>query len=561
MSNSRKNYYHVLGIQTNATVTEIKQAYMRQMLVFHPDKYKGDPAVATAKTQEIIEAYNILSNPRKKEIYDLGGDPLQTESTDNKQAATSSLPFEDEESKFRKDPNAKPDPNFKYQDFYNTAYTMAAHEHYAAITDYIIENIANLEMHITSGDQLNKLLILTYIENSSHLIRMFSSEWLKKQENFGNPSDLCVFLSSRILIEDWKFFLDHLGRHWFQNFVRSHGLAYFMESLSGIVRSADRDHYRDLQHDTLLTYLEQAWLRKFSPDALGTFLLKSYRPGDDIKVLTFLDGHDKWIQKNFTDGNSLGIVLNRSVEYLSDFEDFSNPNDLLSYRKPKLQTNAQEQWEKFLAYLSPSWKENFVNNPVELNALLNRLDEHEWVPNTQKIKLFLKCYLDKKNYTNLYDIIAVLQPSSEKGLETKGTGPLNAKKSLQFIHIFDKMEIFRIMKNQHKDEWFKHMLSTIDQYEHEPFYRGLLFAAAQACYVERQQNSDEYTSKWGSLFGCTRDETLKAANSVMRSILQDEPLEKMPGIHKGNLHDISMRYESSREPIKVQAKSSILLLR
>lgn len=63
-------YYDILGIKSTATEEEIKMAYRRMIIAFHPDNYRGDKAFATKKTQEIIKAYKVLCDPQKRREYD-----------------------------------------------------------------------------------------------------------------------------------------------------------------------------------------------------------------------------------------------------------------------------------------------------------------------------------------------------------------------------------------------------------------------------------------------------------------------------------------------------------
>nr|AAI54233.1 Si:ch211-288g17.3 protein [Danio rerio] len=58
-----KDYYSVLGIQKGASDDEIKKAYRKQALKYHPDKNKS--AGAEEKFKEIAEAYDVLSDPKK----------------------------------------------------------------------------------------------------------------------------------------------------------------------------------------------------------------------------------------------------------------------------------------------------------------------------------------------------------------------------------------------------------------------------------------------------------------------------------------------------------------
>lgn len=65
---SSKDYYIVLGVKPTASGEEIKKSYRRLALKYHPDKNPGD-IVAEATFREIAEAYEILSDPKKREDY------------------------------------------------------------------------------------------------------------------------------------------------------------------------------------------------------------------------------------------------------------------------------------------------------------------------------------------------------------------------------------------------------------------------------------------------------------------------------------------------------------
>ncbi|MGH7370920.1 MAG: DnaJ domain-containing protein, partial [Candidatus Methylomirabilales bacterium] len=67
-----RDYYQILGVSTSASPEEIKKAYRRLALKFHPDKNPDDPAAAEQFT-EINEAYEVLSNPERRREYDLYG--------------------------------------------------------------------------------------------------------------------------------------------------------------------------------------------------------------------------------------------------------------------------------------------------------------------------------------------------------------------------------------------------------------------------------------------------------------------------------------------------------
>lgn len=69
---SQKDYYEVLGVQKNATAAELKSAYRKLALKYHPDKNPGD-ATAEKNFKEINQAYEILKDDQKRAAYDQMG--------------------------------------------------------------------------------------------------------------------------------------------------------------------------------------------------------------------------------------------------------------------------------------------------------------------------------------------------------------------------------------------------------------------------------------------------------------------------------------------------------
>ncbi|MBN2264073.1 MAG: molecular chaperone DnaJ [Prolixibacteraceae bacterium] len=69
---SKRDYYEVLGVSKNASADEIKKAYRKKAIQFHPDKNPGDKE-AEEKFKEAAEAYEVLSNAEKKQRYDQYG--------------------------------------------------------------------------------------------------------------------------------------------------------------------------------------------------------------------------------------------------------------------------------------------------------------------------------------------------------------------------------------------------------------------------------------------------------------------------------------------------------
>lgn len=68
----KRDYYDVLGVNRGASGEELKKAFRKQAIKYHPDKNPGDK-VAEENFKEVGEAYEILGDPQKKAAYDQYG--------------------------------------------------------------------------------------------------------------------------------------------------------------------------------------------------------------------------------------------------------------------------------------------------------------------------------------------------------------------------------------------------------------------------------------------------------------------------------------------------------
>ncbi|CAH2046835.1 unnamed protein product [Thlaspi arvense] len=86
-SNVRSSYYSVLGIRKDASVSDIRTAYRKLAMKWHPDRYAKNPGVAgeaKRRFQQIQEAYSVLHDEGKRSMYDAGlYDPYDDDDDDD----------------------------------------------------------------------------------------------------------------------------------------------------------------------------------------------------------------------------------------------------------------------------------------------------------------------------------------------------------------------------------------------------------------------------------------------------------------------------------------------
>src|SRR6187397_3195712 len=69
---TKRDYYEVLGLARSAQLEDIKKAYRKLAVQFHPDKNPGSKE-AEDRFKEVSEAYEVLSDPQKRQMYDQFG--------------------------------------------------------------------------------------------------------------------------------------------------------------------------------------------------------------------------------------------------------------------------------------------------------------------------------------------------------------------------------------------------------------------------------------------------------------------------------------------------------
>ena len=69
---AKRDYYEVLGVEKTASADQIKSAYKKMAIKYHPDRNPGDKEAET-KFKEAAEAYDVLRDPEKRQRYDRFG--------------------------------------------------------------------------------------------------------------------------------------------------------------------------------------------------------------------------------------------------------------------------------------------------------------------------------------------------------------------------------------------------------------------------------------------------------------------------------------------------------
>ncbi|PID56743.1 hypothetical protein CSB45_09890 [candidate division KSB3 bacterium] len=163
---AQRDYYEVLGVEKTASDAEIKHAYRRAALQYHPDRNSGDESAA-ARFREAAEAYEVLSEPETRQQYDRYGHGFNTRHAAHEQTRPSPPPHQE--------------PSDIMEELYIELGWMLVNEHGRYIPADIFE--------VTFHEELQNGIKLPFIsERTHHPATHVPVVWMKKIKKSGLKS-------------------------------------------------------------------------------------------------------------------------------------------------------------------------------------------------------------------------------------------------------------------------------------------------------------------------------------------------------------------------------------
>lgn len=167
-----KSHYEALNISKTATHKEIKDAYYRLSMIYHPDKNKGSEEAAK-NFRDITKAYEVLGNVRQRRLYDSGADPNQNTSQYNPKR-----PFEtmnEQSGVYRTNVRSR---DHIFDDWSKAQYTNILREH-----NVNREKVVRQRINIQYAERQHSYNLLALMVFTSVSILFFILDYLKKLVN------------------------------------------------------------------------------------------------------------------------------------------------------------------------------------------------------------------------------------------------------------------------------------------------------------------------------------------------------------------------------------------
>jgi len=165
-----KSHYEALNVSKSATHKEIKDAYYRLSMIYHPDKNKGSEEAAK-HFRDITSAYEILGNVRQRKLYDSGANLNQNSS----QFTAKKQPFETMNTKndiYKTNVRGR---DYNFEEWSKAHYTNVFRRHYETRETHIRN-----KMYQEYATRQNSYSLLTFMVFASIFILITMYEHLKK---------------------------------------------------------------------------------------------------------------------------------------------------------------------------------------------------------------------------------------------------------------------------------------------------------------------------------------------------------------------------------------------
>jgi len=166
-----KSHYEALNVTKNATHKEIKNAYYRLSMIYHPDKNKGSEEAAN-KFRDINSAYEILGNVRQRKLYDSGS--LGTIPNRKNSHYNSKQPFDTMNTKSDLHKTSTTNRDYNFDEWSKVHYTKAFNEHYNNR-----KILSQRKLNEEYATQQNSYTLLTVIVGTSALILITMFDYIK----------------------------------------------------------------------------------------------------------------------------------------------------------------------------------------------------------------------------------------------------------------------------------------------------------------------------------------------------------------------------------------------
>ena len=416
-SDAKEDYYKILGISRKASDKEIKNAYRKLALKWHPDKNKGNTEKATKKFASISEAYETLKDPDKRKTYDMTVEDIpfknykpQDTGAFNKQSFDFGNDFLNTFNfggSGQQRPNSKPNfPNFDFGGFgksYGSSFNQPKQE--SAINPYSNSNI-NILYSNKYPDNTSKYIWVVhyYYKTDSSAVDKFKNlaKRLKiygiKAGSVSCKSEKSICYSIKINSES-SYGIIYEGKHYFQLKENVDSLFEFVNTTlikkSKLIKS----------HTQLKEFYSKDCLNRVK---IGLLLIKDVNSASPL----ILSSLSQYFHNSIKDSKfAVGEILSSNKLITSEFETNIFPQLILvcGHKKDLLYKVYNKDLKDYPSILE--FFKEYLTIPNKCKQIENEFNQREYHKNTL-LKSFSKLSFDDlkgKSLSELRDVSKLLK--------------------------------------------------------------------------------------------------------------------------------------------------------